>query len=88
MTVTIQEAQAQLLDLIHRLQDGDEVVITENDQPVAKLARTEPKNQWPCKAGSAEGRSGWPRILTPRWKTSRSTWSEPTPRCPFIALVS
>jgi antitoxin (DNA-binding transcriptional repressor) of toxin-antitoxin stability system len=56
MTVTIQEAQAQLLDLIHRLQDGDEVVITENDQPVAKLARTEPKNQWPCKAGSAKGK--------------------------------
>jgi antitoxin (DNA-binding transcriptional repressor) of toxin-antitoxin stability system len=56
MTITIQEAQAQLLDLIHRLQDGDEVVITENDQPVAKLARTEPKNQWPCKAGSAKGK--------------------------------
>jgi prevent-host-death family protein len=55
VTVTIQEAQAQLLDLIHRLQDGEEVVITENDQPVAKLARTEPKKQWPCKAGSAEG---------------------------------
>jgi len=55
VTVTIQEAQAQLLDLIHRLQDGDEVVITENDQPVAKLARTEPKKQWPCKAGSAKG---------------------------------
>jgi antitoxin (DNA-binding transcriptional repressor) of toxin-antitoxin stability system len=55
-TLTIQEAQAQLPDLIHRLQDGDEVVITENDQPVARLARTEPKNQWPCKAGSAKGK--------------------------------
>jgi antitoxin (DNA-binding transcriptional repressor) of toxin-antitoxin stability system len=56
VTITIQEAQAQLLDLIHRLQDGDEVVITENDQTVAKLARTEPKKQWPCKAGSAKGK--------------------------------
>ncbi len=56
MTVTIQEAQAQLTDLIHRLRDGDEVVITENDQPVAKLARTEPKIEWPCKAGSAKGK--------------------------------
>jgi antitoxin (DNA-binding transcriptional repressor) of toxin-antitoxin stability system len=55
-SVTIQEAQAQLSDLIHRLQVGDEVVITENDQPVAKLARTEPKKQWPCKAGSARGK--------------------------------
>jgi antitoxin (DNA-binding transcriptional repressor) of toxin-antitoxin stability system len=56
VSVTIQEAQAQLSDLIHRLQVGDEVVITENDQPVAKLARTEPKKQWPCKAGSARGK--------------------------------
>jgi hypothetical protein len=28
----------------------------ENDQPVAKLARTEPNKQWPCKAGSAKGK--------------------------------
>jgi prevent-host-death family protein len=36
-SVTIQEAQAKLPDLIRRLLPGDEVVITENDQPVAKL---------------------------------------------------
>ena len=36
-TVTIEEAQAHLSDLIHRLTTGDEVVITENDQPVARL---------------------------------------------------
>ena len=36
-TVTIQEAQANLPELIHKLTPGDEVVITENDQPVAKL---------------------------------------------------
>jgi prevent-host-death family protein len=36
-TVTIQEAQAKLPDLIHTLKPGDEVVITENNQPVAKL---------------------------------------------------
>lgn len=35
--VTIQEAQAKLPDLIHKLTLGDEVVITENNQPVAKL---------------------------------------------------
>jgi antitoxin (DNA-binding transcriptional repressor) of toxin-antitoxin stability system len=56
ITVTIQEAQAQLVDLIHCLRDGDEVVITENDRPVAKLAKTEPKKKWPCKAGSAKGK--------------------------------
>jgi len=55
-TVSIQEAQAKLSDLIHQLSPGEEVVITENSEPVAKLARTEPKKQWPCKAGSAKGK--------------------------------
>lgn len=39
-TVTIQEAQSKLTDLIHRLSPGEEVVITENDQPVARLVTT------------------------------------------------
>ena len=43
-TLTIQEAQAGLADLIHRLTPGDEVVITENNQPVAKLIST-PANE-------------------------------------------
>ena len=58
-TVTIQEAQSRLPDLIHNLSPGDELVITENNQPVAKLSRSEPKTQWPCKAGSAKGRTFW-----------------------------
>lgn len=36
-TVTIQEAQAKLSDLIHNLVPGDELVITENNLPVARL---------------------------------------------------
>lgn len=55
-TLTIQEAQAQLPDLIHHLSFGEEVVITENNQPIAKLVIGEPKKQWPCKAGSAKGK--------------------------------
>ena len=39
-TVTIQEAQSRLTDLIHRLSPGEEIVITENDQPVARLVST------------------------------------------------
>jgi antitoxin (DNA-binding transcriptional repressor) of toxin-antitoxin stability system len=58
-TVTLQEAQSRLPDLIHNLTPGDEVVITENSQPVARLFRTEPKTQWPCKAGSARGTPHW-----------------------------
>ncbi len=37
LTVTIQEAQAALPDLIHQLMPGDELLITENHQPVARL---------------------------------------------------
>jgi antitoxin (DNA-binding transcriptional repressor) of toxin-antitoxin stability system len=58
-TVTLQEAQARLSDLIHGLTPGDELVITENNQPVARLSRSEPKTQWPCKAGSAKGTPHW-----------------------------
>ena len=36
-TISIQEAQLQLSDLIHRLHPGEEVVITENNHPVARL---------------------------------------------------
>ena len=39
-TVTIQEAQSRLTDLIHRLSPGEEVVITENDRPGARLVHT------------------------------------------------
>jgi prevent-host-death family protein len=42
-TVTIQEAQAALADLIRRLAPGDEVVITEDGRPVAKLVATPPQ---------------------------------------------
>ena len=58
-TVTLQEAQAQLPHLIHRLNPGDEMVIIENDQPVAKLVLSELKQQWPCKAGSAKNTLHW-----------------------------
>ena len=41
-TITVDEAQAQLKELIHRLAAGEEVVITENHQPVAKLVGERP----------------------------------------------
>jgi antitoxin (DNA-binding transcriptional repressor) of toxin-antitoxin stability system len=35
--ITLQEAQVRLADLIHHLPPGAEVIITENDLPVARL---------------------------------------------------
>lgn len=55
-TITIEEARAKLKDLIHRPAPGEEVVITENERPVAKLSGAESKKQRPCKAVSAKGK--------------------------------
>ncbi len=36
-TITLQEAQANLAELIHRLAPGEGVTIMENDRPIARL---------------------------------------------------
>ena len=55
-TITIEEAQAHLAELISRLAPGEELVITQAEQPVAKLiARSSPARQ-PRLPGSAKGR--------------------------------
>ena len=54
-TLTIQEAQAKLTDFIHRLTPGDEVVITENDQPVAKLVSEKPEQASALSRACARG---------------------------------
>ncbi len=36
-TITVEEAQVKLKELIHQLAPGEEVIITENHLPVAKL---------------------------------------------------
>ncbi len=52
-TITLEEAQATLSEVIHRLTPGDEVVITEGDQPVAKIIPTE--SIGPCRLGALRG---------------------------------
>ena len=37
ITVTIEEAKEKLLELVHQLAPGEELLITENNEPVAKL---------------------------------------------------
>ncbi len=45
--MTIEEAQNTLTELIHRLSPGEEVMITENNQPVAKLVVTRAEKPHP-----------------------------------------
>jgi prevent-host-death family protein len=44
-TVTVEEARSKLSELIHHLTPDAEVVITENDQPVARLVPAAPQSE-------------------------------------------
>ena len=50
-TITIEEAQARLKEIIHRLKPGEELVITENQQAVAKLIGEPAKPARPSRPG-------------------------------------
>ena len=64
-TITLEEARANLADLVHRLAPGEGVTITEGDRPVARLIvplitpnhppRPRPPVTGVPKAGSCEG---------------------------------
>ncbi len=54
-TVTIQEAKASLSELIHRLAPGEELLITENNQPIARLLPSVTASPLPRKLGTLRG---------------------------------
>lgn len=45
-SVTVQQAQAELAKLIESLQPGEELVITLDNQPIAKLVRQKRQRQF------------------------------------------
>jgi antitoxin (DNA-binding transcriptional repressor) of toxin-antitoxin stability system len=55
-TVSVQEAETRLSELIHKMKPGDEVLIMENNQPVAKLIPQPPPARQPRRRGSAKGK--------------------------------
>ena len=63
MIVTIEVAQAKLPDLIHNLLPGEELVITENNQPVAKLVGELPQPSSNLRPPPGLGK-GWITILS------------------------
>jgi len=55
-SLSIQEAQAKLPDLVHALTFGDEVVIIENDRPVARIVSAADRPQGaPRRPGTLRG---------------------------------
>ena len=63
MTVVAEIEKGQLADLLARVLAGDEVVLTQDNKPVAKLvpAASEHRHAAPLRLRSFEGR----RVLTP-----------------------
>ena len=55
-TITIEEAQAKLPDLISHLKPGEEIQIIQNNQPVARLIRQPASLPIPRTPGSAIGK--------------------------------
>jgi antitoxin (DNA-binding transcriptional repressor) of toxin-antitoxin stability system len=54
--VTMEEAQAHLPELVAQLGSGEELIITKDEKPVAKLVRENLPTSKPRKAGSAKGK--------------------------------
>jgi len=54
MTVTLNEAQAHLPDLIAKLNPGEPMIITQDEQPVARLFAEQPPSLQPRVPGSAK----------------------------------
>lgn len=54
-TVTMEEAQANLPDLVAHLQSGEELIITQDHKPVAKLVRENSAPRKARKAGNCIG---------------------------------
>jgi antitoxin (DNA-binding transcriptional repressor) of toxin-antitoxin stability system len=55
-TVTIEEAQAKLPEIIDKLIPGEELIITRNNQPIAKLIGHPSPARKPRQPGSAKGK--------------------------------
>jgi antitoxin (DNA-binding transcriptional repressor) of toxin-antitoxin stability system len=54
-TVTLEEAQAQLPKLIEQLRLGEEIIITRDQKPVARLIAEGPRERKPRRPGTLRG---------------------------------
>ncbi|HEY2253786.1 MAG TPA: hypothetical protein VGH74_22080 [Planctomycetaceae bacterium] len=52
-TISLEEAQANLPEIIQQLQPGEEIMITDHGLPLAHVRKAQPMS-WPCHAGTAK----------------------------------
>lgn len=55
-TITLEDAQTHLAEIVAALTPGKELFIVQNERPVAKLVGQEPDTRLPRKPGSAAGK--------------------------------
>ena len=58
LTLNLDDVQARLREIVAGLQPGEEVVLTDNGQPLAKLVKMK-RTSWPCEPGSAKDTVHW-----------------------------
>jgi antitoxin (DNA-binding transcriptional repressor) of toxin-antitoxin stability system len=54
-SVTLEEAQARLPQLIEQLQPGEEITLTDQGRPVAQVKKVERAQRKPRRAGNCKG---------------------------------
>jgi antitoxin (DNA-binding transcriptional repressor) of toxin-antitoxin stability system len=54
-TVTLEEAQSHLAEIIEKLSPGDEIVLTRDDKPVATIKATPPPPREAPRFGTMKG---------------------------------
>jgi antitoxin (DNA-binding transcriptional repressor) of toxin-antitoxin stability system len=57
-SISLEEAQAKLPEIIQQLQPGEEITITDHGLPLAQVKKAEPAS-WPCQAGTAKDKILW-----------------------------
>lgn len=57
-SVNLDDATTNLRRIIAGLSPGEQLVILDNEEAVATLTRSQPR-EWPCKAGSASESPHW-----------------------------
>jgi antitoxin (DNA-binding transcriptional repressor) of toxin-antitoxin stability system len=55
ISITLHEAQAKLKELVHQLEPGDEIMITEDEKTVAKIVSEIPQSRSPRVPGLGKG---------------------------------
>lgn len=58
MSLPLSAAGSHLPQIVAGMVPGQELVLTENGQPVAVLTRA-PRTSWPCQPGTAKDRTLW-----------------------------